>query len=148
MVQIYRFLFASMSNFQNFNTSSCGLEGHQLRFPAQVGLLQSWQPFGFSFSKSKNSSQPPKRGAPGKTALLFVVVYLCIGIFDAFSSSFFPSFGPFFCSGLPDLWSNKSGQAFPITAKPLPLPSIKSWEPKGTPPVPPPPENKALLRDY
>ena len=23
-----------------------------------------------------------------------------------------------------------------------------SWEPKGTPPVPPPPENKALLRNY
>ena len=25
---------------------------------------------------------------------------------------------------------------------------LTSWEPKGTPPVPPPPENKALLRDY
>ena len=23
-----------------------------------------------------------------------------------------------------------------------------SWEPKGTPPMPPPPGNKALLRDY
>ena len=25
---------------------------------------------------------------------------------------------------------------------------VKSWEPKGTPPMPPPPGNKALLRDY
>ena len=25
---------------------------------------------------------------------------------------------------------------------------IFSWEPKGTPPMPPPPGNKALLRDY